>query len=566
MPWMSLIQVFVFFLLLALLIKPMGLYMHYVYEKPLGRGEKVLYRLFWVDTTKEMSWQEYAKAFLLFNILGGLFVYLLLRIQAFLPLNPEHFSNVPPLLAFNTAISFFSNTNWQAYGGENTMSYLSQMMALTPQNFLSAGSGLAVFVAVSRGIQRSHSEYLGNFWIDLTRSVLYILLPLSLLLSVALVSQGVIQNFKPYQKINTLEGKEQILPMGPAASQIAIKQLGSNGGGFFNTNSAHPFENPTPLSNFLELLAIVLLPLSLCYTFGKKQNNTKQGWILAVAMLVIFIAFLSITLISEQVGNPKLSQMGLENRPMEQFTSGGNMEGKEVRFGIISSALWASATTASSNGSVNCMLDSMTPLGGGIPLMQLSDALIGGVGSGLYMMIIMVIMTVFIAGLMVGRTPEYLGKKIEPYEVKLAAFSILLIPLMVLLSTACSVLSQTALKAIGNPAEHGFSEILYAYNSMSSNNGSAFGGLNSNITLFNFLGGVLMFMGRFWIAIPSLAIAGSLARKKKIPVTIGTFHTDTPIFACLLIMIILILGGLSFLPALSLGPIVEQLILFGGQS
>ncbi len=531
---------------------------------------------------------------LVFNLFGLLAVYILQRVQAYLPFNPQNLSAPSSHLAFNTAASFASNTDWQSYGGETTMSYLTQMLALTTQNFLSAATGMSLLIALSRGIARHESSNLGNFWIDTIRGIVYILLPLSFIFSLILVSQGVIQNLKPNEKINLTQSvsyqqplldksgqpiigsdnnpktetktvTEQVIPMGPVASQIAIKQLGTNGGGFFNVNSAHPFENPTPLTNFLEMLAILLIPAALCYTFGIIVKDKRQGWGILAAMYLLFIPFIAVAVLSEQAGNPALTAMGVNPTANSHDYPGGNMEGKETRFGIINSALWAVATTAASNGSVNSMHDSYTPLGGLAPLwmMHLGEVVFGGVGSGLYGMLMLVILTVFIAGLMVGRTPEYLGKKIEPYEMKMASIAVLIMPVIVLLSTAVASVTTAGISSIANPGMHGFSEILYAFTSMGNNNGSAFAGLNANTPFYNLVGGFMMLISRYWIAIPAIAIAGSLARKKIIPQTSGTLATHTPLFIFLLVSVTILIGALSFLPALALGPIVEQLILRG---
>lgn len=597
----GLLQVAFYLIALLVLVKPLGWYMARIYEgKPCGLNqlcqpaENLIYRLAGLCPQKEMHWKQYLGAMLFFNLLGMLFVYFIQRLQVYFPLNPQVFSAVAPDLAFNTASSFVTNTNWQAYSGESSLSYFTQMLALTAQNFLSAATGMSLLVAFIRGLVRHETTNLGNFWVDIVRTVLYILLPLSLILALALASQGLIQNFKPYQKVTLLDpityqqtpasteeqilkgakGKlavetikitEQVLPMGPVASQVAIKQLGTNGGGFFNTNSAHPFENPTPLSNFLEMLAILLLPAALCYTFGALVNDKRQGWALLLAMFLVFLPFLSIALITEQNGNPALTKMGIDPLARPHSYPGGNMEGKETRFGIINSALWASATTATSNGSVNSMHDSFTPLGGLVPtwLMHLGEVVFGGVGSGLYGMLMLVIITVFVAGLMVGRTPEYLGKKIEPYEMKMASIAVLLMPMMVLLLTGLASVTLMGTSSIANPGAHGFSEILYAFTSMGSNNGSAFAGLNANTPFYNIIGGIEMLLLRYWIAIPTLAIAGSLVSKKSIPSSAGTLPTHTPLFIILLICVVLIIGALTFFSALALGPIVEQLSLWG---
>jgi K+-transporting ATPase ATPase A chain len=594
-------QIGLYLLILLILVKPLGWYMARVYEgKPCGLNqiggpcERFIYRVSGIKPEQEMDWKNYLFAMLFFNLLGLLAVYALQRLQFYLPLNPQRFSAVTPQLAFNTATSFASNTNWQSYSGETTMSYFTQMMALTVQNFLSAATGMSLLMALIRGIAKYETTNLGNFWVDTIRGTLYILLPLSFVFAIILTSQGVIQNFKPYQKVNLVQAIsypqplidslgqpikdaagnpkteiksvfEQVIPMGPVASQIAIKQLGTNGGGFFNTNSAHPFENPTPLTNFLEMLAILLIPAALCYTYGTMINDKRQGWAILIAMFIIFIPFISVAVMAEQKGNPAFTHMGIDQTPQYNRYPGGNMEGKETRFGIVNSALWAAATTAASNGSVNAMHDSFTPLGGLVPLwmMHLGEVIFGGVGSGLYGMIMLVIITVFVAGLMVGRTPEYLGKKIEPYEMKMAAVAVLVMPLIVLLFTAIGSVTEMGVSSIANPGAHGFSEILYAFTSMGNNNGSAFAGLSANTPFYNIVGGIAMLISRYWIAIPVLAIAGSLARKKVIPNSSGTLATHTPLFIILLVSVTMILGALSFLPALALGPIAEQLMLWG---
>ncbi len=557
----DLIQIGVYLAVLLILVKPLGLYMAKIFEgewpgpRVSSLIERPIYRLCGVDDSSEMNWKSYAAAVLLFNFFGFVVVYALQRFQFYLPLNPQKFAGVSPDLALNTAISFMTNTNWQAYGGETTMSYLTQMAALTTQNFVSASSGMAVLVALIRGITRKQTELLGNFWIDLTRGVLYILLPLSFLLALALVSQGVIQNFRPYHLVSTLESsKDQLIPMGPAASQIAIKQLGTNGGGFFNANSAHPFENPTPLSNFLEMLAIPLISAALCYTFGFMVKDTKQGWALLAAMVLIFVPLLLTAVHSERAGNPAFAPLGINQ-------SSGNMEGKEVRFGAVNSALWATVTTATSNGSVNSMHDSFMPLGGFVTLfmMQLGEVVFGGVGCGLYGMLAFVFVAVFVAGLMVGRTPEYMGKKIESFEMQMASVLILIMPAIVLGSTAVAVSFSAGTSAVSNPGPHGFSQILYAFTSMGNNNGSAFAGLNADVPFYNILGGWVMLLSRFWMKIPILALAGSLARKKIIPAGAGTLKTSSALFVFLLVGVVLIVGVLSFVPALALGPIAEQL-------
>ena len=609
------LQLLLYMVVLIALAKPLGGYMARVYvgqplvlERVLGPLERLIYGLCGVrvgrqeraktscaDTVApaEMDWKTYALAMLLFNLLGFLVVYALQRLQGLLPLNPQGFGAVTPDSSFNTATSFATNTNWQGYGGETTMSYLTQMLALTVQNFVSAAAGMATLVAFIRGLARHSAQSLGNFWEDLTRSILYILLPLSVVLALFMVSQGIIQNFSGYQTVPLLQAtsyeepkldasgkplkdaddkpvtetvtvKEQVLPMGPAASQVAIKQLGTNGGGFFNVNSAHPFENPTPLTNFLELLAILLIPAALCYTFGQMVGDTRHGWAVLAAMTVIFVALLALCVWAEQRGNPHIAALGVDTMASD-LQPGGNMEGKEVRFGIVNSALWATATTAASNGSVNSMHDSYTPLGGLVPLfmIQMGEVIYGGVGSGLYGMLVFAIIAVFVAGLMVGRTPEYLGKKIESYEMKMASLVILIPPLLVLVCTALAVVTEAGTAGAANPGAHGFSEILYAFSSMGNNNGSAFAGLNANTPFYNLTGGLAMLAARYWLAIPTLAIAGSLARKKLVPAGAGTLPTHTPLFVIMLIGVVIIVGALTFIPALALGPIVEHLLMVG---
>jgi len=572
----AIVEIVVFFVVLLALVQPLGWYMARVYrgdpcglDRLLGSIERLVYRLSGINRDQEMSWRQYAVAMLFFNLLGLLAVYGLQRVQHLLPLNPQSLGAVAPDLALNTAVSFASNTNWQAYSGESTLSYLTQMLGLTSQNFLSAATGMAVLIALVRGLTRKSTGTIGNFWVDLTRSTLYILLPLSVLLAVALVSQGVVQSFQPAAEVTLFEPTPdaegnpvttQSIPLGPAASQIAIKQLGTNGGGFFGVNSAHPLENPTPLSNFLELLAILLIPAALCYTFGDLVGDVRQGWALLASMLVIFIPLLALGLWAESAGNPRLADLGLDSIASLQ-QSGGNMEGKDVRFGIGSSVLWAAATTAASNGSVNSMHDSFTPLGGLVPmwLMQLGEVVFGGVGSGLYGLLVFAIVAVFIAGLMVGRTPEYLGKKIEAFEMKMAALVILIPPFVVLGGTALAVSLEAGRAGVTNPGPHGFSQILYALSSAGNNNGSAFAGLGVNTLFYNSLLGIAMFVARFWLIIPVLAIAGSLARKNQTPVSAGTLPTHTPLFVTLLAGTVVLVGALTFVPALALGPVIEHL-------
>jgi K+-transporting ATPase ATPase A chain len=556
---------------------PLGLYMARVYEGRsnwLGSLERFIYRLCGVNAKEEMTWKTYAVATMLFSGVGILAVYLLQRFQNLLPFNPMVLGPVSPDSSFNTAVSFGTNTNWQGYGGEYTMSYLTQMLALTTQNFVSAATGMAVLVALIRGFVRKKVDGLGNFWVDMVRSTLYILLPLSVVFSLFLVWQGMPQTFQPsvtvplVQSINGSDGKpvtEQVLATGPVASQVAIKMLGTNGGGFFNANSAHPYENPTPFSNFLELEAILLIAASLCFTFGSMVGKPREGRALLAAMTLIFVPMLWLCVSSEQAGNPAFTKAGVD-QSATAFQPGGNMEGKEVRFGVAQSALWATATTAASNGSVNSMHDSFTPLGGLVPLvmMKFGEVVYGGVGSGLYGMLIFALIAVFMAGLMVGRTPEYLGKKIEAYEVKMASIAALIMGFFVLLGTAVAVVSAAGKAGIANPGPHGFSEILYAFTSAANNNGSAFAGLSANTPFYNGLLGITMFFTRFWVIIPVLAIAGSLAQKKVVPAGPGTLPTDTTLFVVFLASVVVIVGALCFFPALSLGPIVEHLTMVGG--
>ena len=559
-------------------VKPLGLYMAKVYsarapylERIGAPLERLIYRLGGIDRDSEMTWRQYALALLSFSFVGFTAVYVLQRLQNVLPLNPAALPAVSPDSSFNTAVSFVTNTNWQGYGGETTMSYLTQMLALTVQNFVSAAAGMAVLVALMRGFTRCAATTIGNFWVDLVRGTLYILLPLSLILALVLVSQGVVQTLSPYQEVMLVEPivdaagqpvTTQHIAVGPAASQIAIKQLGTNGGGFFNVNSAHPLENPTPLSNFLEVLAILLIPAALCYTFGEMVGDRRQGWAILTAMGLLFVPLLVLATVAEQAGNPVLAQLGV-NQEASDAQPGGNMEGKEARFGIVNSALWSVATTAASNGSVNAMHDSFTPLGGLVAmwLMQLGEVVFGGVGSGLYGMLVFAIVAVFIAGLMVGRTPEYLGKKIGAFEMKMAVLVILLPCAMVLVGTAVGVVSTAGRSAIFNPGPHGLSEVLYAFSSAANNNGSAFAGLGANTIFYNGLLALAMLVGRFWVMLPVLAIAGSLAANKTVPVGPGTLPTHTPLFVVLLVAVVVVVGALSFFPALALGPIVEHLLL-----
>lgn len=564
-------QLVLFIFLLSALSLPVGIYMAAVYEgkktflSPLITPfEQFTYRLTKIDSQEEMTWKQYALAMFVFNIGGLLVVYLLQRMQMVLPLNPQLLSAVSADSALNTAVSFASNTNWQGYSGEQTMSYLSQMLGLTVQNFVSSASGMAILVAFIRGFVRSSTDKIGNFWVDLVRSVYQILLPLSLVLTVLLVSQGVVQTFngsaayEPLETIKDAKGQvvdKPLIALGPAASQIAIKQLGTNGGGFFNVNSSHPLENPTPLSNLFEVISILLIPAGLCWTFGIMVKQMRQGATMFITMFVIFLAAALMCCIAEGAGNPQFNQFASSLSDIQ------NLEGKELRFGIFNSALWATATTVASNGSVNSMHDSFLPLAGLIPMlmMQLGEVVFGGVGSGLYGMIVFALITVFIAGLMVGRTPEYLGKKIESFEIKMASVVILVPPVLVLVGTAFAVSLNVGLSSLANPGAHGLSEILYAFSSAGNNNGSAFAGLNANTPFYNYALATAMFLARFWLAIPILAIAGSVAGKKSVPQSVGTLPTDNALFIVLLISVVLIFGALTFVPALALGPIVEHL-------
>jgi potassium-transporting ATPase potassium-binding subunit len=567
----------ILFLGIALLcVKPLGGYMADVMEgKPnfarrIGASfEALVYRFCGIDPTVEMSWSRYTLAMLLFNVLGVVLLYGLQRLQAFLPLNPQNFSAVSPDSAFNTAISFVTNTDWQGYSGESTQSYLVQMAGLAVQNFLSAATGIAVAVAVIRGFARHSVATIGNFWADVTRATLYVLLPLSLLLALVLSSQGVIQNLeanKVVAPVGSSAMHAQTLPMGPVASQEAIKEIGTNGGGFFNANSAHPYENPTPLTNFLEMLAIVLIPFALTYTFGKMVGDTRQGWALLAAMLVLFVTLTQVAFHSEQRGNPLLAAQQIE-QSAGAGQAGGNMEGKETRFGIAASALFVAVTTATSCGAVNTTHDSLLPMGGFVPLffMQLGELAPGGVGSGIYSILMFAVLGVFIAGLMIGRTPEYLGKKIEAFEMKMASVFILTTPFVVLLGTAIAVMCGAGVAGIANPGPHGFSEILYAFSSAANNNGSAFAGLSANTPFYNIATGIAMWFGRFWPMIATLAIAGSLGAKKRIPVTEGTMPTHGPLFVSLLLGSILLIGVLTYVPALALGPVVEHFMLMAAR-
>jgi K+-transporting ATPase ATPase A chain len=564
--WMQLVA---YLALLLLASWPLARAMESVLQDRFALGRRIeapLFRLAGVDPEREQGWLAYAFGLLAFNGLGVLAVYALQRLQGVLPLNPQGMGAVGPDSALNTAISFVTNTNWQGYGGETTMSYLTQMLALTVQNFLSAATGIAVVVALVRGFARHAAQAVGNVWVDLTRITLWILLPLSLVFALVLAGQGVVQNLSAYPSVQTVEAGAgnlgQTLAMGPVASQLSIKMLGTNGGGFFNANSAHPFENPTAVTNFLQMLSIFLLPAALCFVFGRMVGDLRQGWALLAAMTLVFVLAVVAATVAEQQGNPLLASLGADAQA-SAAQSGGNMEGKEVRFGINASVLFAVITTAASCGAVNAMHDSFTPLGGAVPLVmiQLGEVIFGGVGSGLYGMLIFAIMAVFIAGLMIGRTPEYMGKKIEVHEMKMVSIAILVTPLLVLFGTALAVLTEPGRSGIANPGPHGFSEVLYALSSAANNNGSAFAGLSANTPFYNLLLAVVMWIGRFAVIVPVLAIAGSLAAKKRIAVTEGTLPTHGPLFVVLLVGTVGLVGLLNYVPALALGPVVEHLML-----
>jgi potassium-transporting ATPase potassium-binding subunit len=554
------IQVILYFGLLICLTPILGNFMFKVFTGSrhfmlpvFGWLEKLTYKFIRVNPDEETNWKRYTLDLLTFNLIGFIFLFLIQIIQSQLPLNPAHLPNVSWHSAFNTAVSFMTNTNWQGYAGETTLSYFVQMIGLTVQNFVSAATGIAVLLALIRGLSRKTTEALGNFWIDLTRSTLYVLLPLSIILSIILVGQGVIQNFKSYETVQTLNGGQQVIPMGPAASQIAIKELGTNGGGFFNANSSHPFENPTPFSNFLEMLSILLIPAALTFTYGRMIGSTRQGWAIFTVMLILLLGGLFIALHAEYSPNSIFGNLPL-------------MEGKETRFGITNSILWGTATSAASNGSVNSMHDSFSPISGMIAMINimLGEIIFGGVGAGLYGMVIFIILTVFIAGLMVGRSPEYLGKKIEAFEVQMAILAVLLPNIVIQIFSAVASVSAAGLSSLNNAGPHGLSEILYAFSSAAGNNGSAFAGLNANTVFYNLMLGIGMLIGRFGVIIPALAIAGSMAGKKITPFSSGTFRTDDSLFIALLTGVILIIGGLTHFPALSLGPIVEHLLMNNG--
>lgn len=556
----EMIQIVLYLLVLIVLTPILGRYMAKVYMgkhqamKPVFSWlENLIYRVCGIDRDAEMNWKMYTISLLLISVIGFGVVFVLMSLQNYLPLNPQNLQKPSWHLTFNTAVSFMTNTNWQSYSGENTLSYLVQMLGLTVQNFLSAATGMAVFVALMRGLTRKTTSNLGNFWVDLTRSIVYILLPLSIVLAVVLMGQGVVQSLSPYAKALTLQGNEQTIPLGPAASQIAIKQLGTNGGGFFGANSAHPFENPTPFSNFLEMLAILLIPSALTFTYGRFAGSNRKGWTLFTVMFILFITALIFSLHSEYSTNPvtKLA---------------GSMEGKEMRFGVANSVLWSVATTDASNGSVNAMHDSLSPISGMIAMfnIMLGEVIFGGVGSGLYGMIIFVILTVFISGLMVGRTPEFLGKKVEAFEVKMSMIAVLAPSLVILLFSAWACISPAGLKGLNAGGPHGLSEILYAFSSAGGNNGSAFAGLNTNTVFYNISLAAGMLIGRFGVIIPVIAIAGNMAGKKITPPSAGTFRTDNTVFVVLLTGVILIVGGLTFFPALALGPLVEHFLMISG--
>jgi len=590
------IQITLYVVVLLALVKPLGWYMARVFEgkscgldRVLGPIERLIYKVCGVRDREEMNWKTYTIAMLLFSLAGVLLLYALQRVQGLLPLNPAGFAAVAPDLSFNTATSFLTNTNWQAYGGESTLSYLTQMLGLTVQNFVSAATGMAVVIALIRGFARRSTQLIGNFWVDLTRATLYVLLPVSIVIALVLVSQGGIQTLDAYKTVkvvqpttydnpvNDASGKpvlddkgqpktekatltDQVLAVGPAASQVAIKHFGTNGGGFFNTNAAHPYESPTPLTDFLLLLAETVIAAALTYTFGKMVGDTRQGWALLAAMMIVFVVFIGIAYWAESAGNPILATLGVD-QTASAMQPGGNMEGKELRLGVPRSILMATASTVTSTGAVNSMHDSFTPLGGLVPIimMQFGEVILGGVGAGLYGMLAFAIVAVFVAGLMVGRTPEYLGKKIEAYEMKMASIIILIMPIVVLAFTAVGVIATAGKSAIFNPGAHGFSEVLYAYTSMGNNNGSAFGGLSANTPFYNTTGGIVMLIERFWFALPVLALAGALARKRFVPASAGTLPTHTPLFVFWLIGVLVTVGALTFFPAWALGPIAEHL-------
>ncbi len=567
-------QILVFLAVVAAVTPPIGGYMVRVFERertwldPVLRPiERLIYRLTRVDESRAMRWTEYAAALLLFSATSMLLLYVMQRAQGFLPLNPQRLPGVPAALAFNTAASFTTNTNWQAYSGESTMSYFTQMAGLAYHNFVSAAAGIAVAIAFIRGIARREQETIGNFWVDLVRGTLWILVPICLVAALAFVSEGVVQNFRAYDTVQTVEGRTQVIAQGPVASQEAIKQFGTNGGGFFNANSAHPFENPTPLSNFLSMLGIFTISSGLTYTLGSMTGSRRHGWAVWAAMAFLFLIGVTVAYWAEARGNPLLAAAGAD-QSVSSVAPGGNMEGKETRFGIAGTALFATITTDASCGAINGWHDSFTPLGGLVPLanMQLGEVVFGGVGAGLYGVLVYVILSVFIAGLMVGRTPEYLGKKIQAFEVQMAMLTVLIFPLLILTFTSISAVSpRFGTSSLLNSGPHGLSEMLYAYTSTAANNGSAFGGISVNTPWYNTTLGLTMLFGRFFMMVPPLAIAGSLARKKQIPASPGTFPVTTPLFSSLLAGVIVIVGALTFFPALSLGPVVEHLLMQNGR-
>jgi len=568
------LQILFFLLAVFLVTRPLGSYMvrvfsgHYTWLDPVARPiERLIYRLARVDETRGMRWTEYAASILLFSVVSMLVLYVIQRLQGLLPFNPQGFGAVAPDLAFNTAASFTTNTNWQAYSGESTMSYFTQMAGLAYHNFVSAAVGIAVAIAFIRGIAQKEKETIGNFWVDMVRATIWVLLPIAIVGALVLVSQGVVQNLKAYDTVQTVEGAKQVIAQGPVASQEIIKQFGTNGGGFFNANSAHPFENPTPLSNFLAMFGIFAISSGLTYTLGTMTGSRRHGWAVWAAMAFLFLAGATVAYWAEARGNPLLTTAGAD-QTQTALSPGGNMEGKEVRFGIANTALFATATTDASCGAVNGWHDSFTPLGGLVPLanIQLSEVVFGGVGAGMYGVLVYIILSVFIAGLMVGRTPEYLGKKIQAFEVQMAMLTVLIFSLLILTFTGISSVSPSlGTTGILNPGPHGLSEMLYAYSSGAANNGSAFGGLTVNTKWYNTTIALAMLFGRFFMIIPPLAIAGSLSRKKLIPPSLGTFPVTTPLFTALLVGVILIVGALTFFPALSLGPIVEHFLMNTGQ-
>jgi potassium-transporting ATPase potassium-binding subunit len=595
------LQIAFFLIVVVALAMPLGAYMARIYEgqpallNRIGAPfERLIYRLCGVDPAQEMRWTQYARAVLWFSLVGLLVAYVLQRLQNYLPLNPAGMAAVSPDSSFNTSVSFNTNTNWQGYAGESTMSYLTQMLALTVQNFASAAMGMAVVIALIRGFARQSMQTIGNFWVDLTRGTLYILLPISFVFALVLVSQGVVQTFSAYQTVPLVESvdydnpkldaagqplkddkgnpvtekatqKEQVIAVGPVASQVAIKHLGTNGGGFFNANSAHPLESPTPLTNFLEMLAELVIAVALTFTFGRMVGDKRQGWAIFAAMMVVFVSLMAVAVWAEQSGNPALAKLGVD-QVASPLQAGGNMEGKETRFGVVNSALFAVITTATSCGAVNSMHDSFTPLGGLVPmwLIQIGEVIFGGVGSGLYGMLLLAVVAVFVAGLMIGRTPEYLGKKIEAFDIKMAAIGVLVPLFTALVGTAVAVFMDAGKAGVANPGPHAFSEILYAFSSASGNNGSAFAGISANTPFYNTALGIVMFFARYWIIIPVLALAGSLVTKKRVPTGPGTLPTHTPMFVFFLVGVVIVIGALTFFPALALGPIVEHLMLYGG--